>query len=228
MWQQWNLFRTRESEVIESLRSLPEEYVVLHDLIVPECRDRVDHVVVGPNGVFVIETTDCAGEVKCERHDWAVGRRRIASLSRQAEIKAAALRNSLVAATYEGEKRIPVVPAVLVFTNPEAEISVREPAVPAMRAGDVAAFILHYRVAEIGPKNRAAMVQDLVSFQSNKNHRRGFFGIRRGPAPAPKFSRAPAAHESRSGLRFAPDGGRDRQQGGRRNIDRLPDFSARG
>jgi hypothetical protein len=28
MWQQWNLFRTRESEVIESLRSLPEEYVV--------------------------------------------------------------------------------------------------------------------------------------------------------------------------------------------------------
>jgi hypothetical protein len=228
MWQQWNLFRTRDSELIESLKSLPHEYVVLHDLIVPECRAQLDHVVVGPNGMFVIETTDCAGEVKCEGHDWAVDRRRVASLGRRAATNAAALRKSLVSMTYDGEKKIPCITPVLVFTNSQARVSVREPSVPAMGTGELAAFILHYKAGEILADARATLLGHLVSFRHRRQNRRsGFFGLRLAPAPAAKFYRAPAARPSRSGLRFAPESARG-DQADRHSIDRYPDFSARG
>jgi hypothetical protein len=224
MWQNWNLFRPRESKLIESLRSLPDEYVMVHDLIVPEYRARVDHVVVGPNGVFAIETKDCAGEVKCEGHNWAVGRRRVASLGLQATIKAAALRKSLVSMTYDGEKKIPCITPVLVFTNSEARVSVREPAVPAMRTEELAAFILHYKVAEIPEEERAALLRHLASFQSRrKAGRRSFLGLRIGRAPAPKGSGAPARRRVRSGLKIAPESAE--HQARRRAIDRFPDFS---
>jgi hypothetical protein len=228
MWQQWNLFRTRDSELIESLRSLPHQYDVLHDLIVPECRDRVDHVVLGPNGVFVIETTDCAGELKCAGHDWSAGRRRVASLSRQVEIKAAALRKSLVAATYEGENKIPCITPVLVFTNSQARVTVREPAVPAMGTGELAAFILRYKAEGILAEERAALLGHLVSFKHRRqNRRKGLFGMRPAPVRAASFYRAPAARPSRSGLRLAPESARG-DQADRHSIDRFPDFSARG
>ena len=226
MWQQWIFGRRVESEVAEALKSLPTDYVLLNDLILPEGRVKVDHVVVGPNGLFAIKTKDCAGDVRCEGHDWCVNRRRIPSFGQEATLTAAALRKILVSATYDGEKKIPVVSAVLVFTNPEAELSVREPAVPAMKVEELAAFILHYRVAEITQQDQQAMVRHLISFQSSKNHRKSFLGTRGGRAPAPKFSGAPAAHASRSGLKLVPDSASDRHQRGRHNIDRLPDFSA--
>lgn len=226
MWQQWNLFRTRESKLIESLRSLPDEYAVLHHLIVPECLARIDHVVVGPNGVFAIETNDLAGEVKCEGRDWAVGRRRVASLGRQAAIKAAALRKSLVSVTYDGEKKIPCITPVLVFTNSEARVSVRAPAMPAMRTEELAAFILHYKVAEVPEEERAALVRHLASFQSRREAgRRGFLGLRIGRAPAPKWSGAASRQRYRSGLKIAPASAGAGHQAGRHAVDRFPDFS---
>jgi len=228
MWQQWNLFRTRDSELIESLKSLPHEYVVLHNLIVPECRTQLDHVVVGPNGMFVIETTDCAGEVKCEGHDWAVDGRRVASLGRRAATNAAALRKSLVSMTYDGEKKIPCITPVLVFTNSQARVSVREPAVSALRTEELAAFIFHYEAGEILADARAALLGHLVSFQYRRQNRpRSFSGLRLDRAPAPKFFRAPAARPSRSGLRLAPESAAG-DQADRHSIDRFPDFSARG
>jgi nuclease-like protein len=225
MWQQWNFFRTRESKLIESLRSLTDEYVVLHDLIVPESRTQIDHVVVGPNGVFAIEINDCAGDVKCEGRDWSVGRRRVASLGRQAAIKAAALRKSLVSVTYEGEKKIPCITPVLVFTNSEARVSVRAPAMPAMRTEELSAFILHYKVAEIPEEERAALVRHLASFQSREAGRRGFLGLRIGRASASRSFAARSGRRIRPGLKIASKSLADDHRAGRHNTDRFPDFS---
>jgi hypothetical protein len=59
--------RMRESSewsVKDVLAQLPPEWVVFHDLHWPGlARPRVDHVVVGPGGVFVIDTVDWSGAV---------------------------------------------------------------------------------------------------------------------------------------------------------------------
>lgn len=181
MWKEW--ISTRESAVIRELKSLPDEYLVLSDLVLPEGRVNLDYVVTGPNGLFALEAKDWHGDVRCKGHDWFVDRKRIPSPGRLATIKAEALRKNLVNGTYGGEENIPAVAAVLVFTHPESAIQVREPAVPAMRVEELAAFIVHYKVGEISPEKRAAVVQHLVSFQSEPKIRRKFFGFRAQTAP---------------------------------------------
>jgi hypothetical protein len=53
-----------EEKVGAILESLPEDYVVLHDVA---CRyGNIDHVVVGPNGVFALETKSHGGRVRME------------------------------------------------------------------------------------------------------------------------------------------------------------------
>ena len=42
---------------------LSAEFVVLHDLHVPDSRANVDHLVIGPNGVFIVDSKPHTGKV---------------------------------------------------------------------------------------------------------------------------------------------------------------------
>jgi hypothetical protein len=57
----WFLGRKGESKVTETLKSLPDDYVVLNNIVLPDSKGNVDHVLIGPNGVFVIETKNYSG-----------------------------------------------------------------------------------------------------------------------------------------------------------------------
>jgi hypothetical protein len=46
-----------------ALEALPAEFVVLHDLSVPGSESNVDHVVVGPTGVWVIDSKEWTGRI---------------------------------------------------------------------------------------------------------------------------------------------------------------------
>ncbi|QZA33268.1 nuclease-related domain-containing protein [Hydrogenibacillus sp. N12] len=50
-----------EQRVEKILSSLPDTYVVFHDLPCPA--GNIDHIVVGPTGIFVIETKSHRGEI---------------------------------------------------------------------------------------------------------------------------------------------------------------------
>lgn len=184
MWQPWSFTRTSGSVVMEALSRLPEVYVVVSDVMLPEGGVTIDHIVAGPNGLFAIETKEWSGEVKCKGHDWFVDRKRIPSPGRPVQRKAAALRQTLVTMTYDGERKIPAVSAILAFSHPEVTIGVQEPAVPAMRAQEIASFIVHYNVVELAEEERVAIVRHLASFPSRVKERRSFFGLKI-PSQAP-------------------------------------------
>lgn len=64
-----------EAATLQALKRLPEGYYVLNDFVVTGddgSTSQVDHCVVGPNGVFVIETKNLNGTVKgdMEAHNW--------------------------------------------------------------------------------------------------------------------------------------------------------------
>ncbi len=70
-------------------------FVVLHDRRIPNGRENIDHIVIGPTGVFVIETKNYAGELRVRDGNLYVdGRRRagvIDQVSRQANAVSAVL-----------------------------------------------------------------------------------------------------------------------------------------
>lgn len=55
-----------EQAVAEALESLPDDYCVFHDLEFPGFN--IDHVVLGPNGIFLVETKSQKGHITQE-HD---------------------------------------------------------------------------------------------------------------------------------------------------------------
>ncbi len=42
--------------VVETLTTLDNSYVLINDVVLPDRKGNIDHILVGPNGVFAIET----------------------------------------------------------------------------------------------------------------------------------------------------------------------------
>ena len=61
-----------EMRVARALERLPEGYVIRHGLAMEAMRD-VDHVVLGPTGLVVVETKNWQGPVTVEEDGWCVG-----------------------------------------------------------------------------------------------------------------------------------------------------------
>ena len=73
----------------------PEGFQVLHDRRIPRSRANIDHVVVGPTGIWVVETKSYRGSVRVERGEVVVGGRRkpgfVAEVRREQAAVSAAL-----------------------------------------------------------------------------------------------------------------------------------------
>ena len=74
-----------------------EGFVILHDRRIPNGRENIDHIVIGPTGVFVIETKNYAGDLRVRDGVLFVDRRRragvIDQVRRQANAVSAVLLN---------------------------------------------------------------------------------------------------------------------------------------
>ena len=136
--------------ISDALGSLSDDYVrFLNDLMLPDGRGNVDHLVMGPNGLFAIETKNYSSFVKCAGDDWFVNGKKIRSLSKQAK------RNAIA--------------ALLVFVNGNSRFSIKNPTVPVLRSSELAEFIARYNSARppsiTSPKLRRAIVHHLHLLQ---------------------------------------------------------------
>lgn len=59
-----------ENFVLKQLNTLPVDYYVFHDVTLPDGRGNIDHIVVGPTGLFVIETKNYSGKYKINGNQW--------------------------------------------------------------------------------------------------------------------------------------------------------------
>jgi hypothetical protein len=82
------------------LAALPDRFVVLHDLRLPGRRENVDHLVIGPTGVFTVETKHYSSPVTIRRGVARCAGRRLDDVveqaRRQADAVAAVLGTSVV------------------------------------------------------------------------------------------------------------------------------------
>lgn len=76
----WRTGAVGEEMTAAALATLPPEvFVVLHDRRKPKSRANIDHVVIGPTGVWVVETKNYAGSLSVHNDElWIAGRRKTA------------------------------------------------------------------------------------------------------------------------------------------------------
>jgi hypothetical protein len=73
--------------------ALPEGFIVRHDLRMPGSRANIDHVVVGPTGLFTVETKNYKGGVRVAGGRVTAGGRRSDGIVEEAKRQAAAIGN---------------------------------------------------------------------------------------------------------------------------------------
>jgi hypothetical protein len=133
-------------------RELPQEYALINGLKLPRAAGDIDHVVVGPTGVFLLETKTMAGQIVCEADGtWRrtrIGRAGtpyaayIGDPAAQVQRNIFAVRNCLrkrAAGLFRGTQLW--VEGLVVFPHPRTELDVDHSRVPAMRLDQTAAYI---------------------------------------------------------------------------------------
>jgi hypothetical protein len=130
-----------EKRVTKLLRnSLNDDYYLINNLRLRGYGD-VDHVVLGPNGVFVLETKNWSGKISCNGDFWQrQGNRHVSgSPSEQAKKNAAKVRHAIDAS---GKLPFSVwLDAIVVFTNNHAELHMSNPTVPILNLRQIANYI---------------------------------------------------------------------------------------
>jgi hypothetical protein len=147
---------------------MPEEYVLINGLTLPRGAGDIDHLVVGPSGVFLLETKTLAGYVVCDPDGtWRrtkIGRggtpygAYIGDPAAQAQRNIRAVRDCL-------RRRVPDlfrgpglwIEGLLVFPHPDTDLSTDHSRVPAVYLEDTVQHICVHR------PTRALEAQDVIN-----------------------------------------------------------------
>ncbi|HET7874667.1 MAG TPA: nuclease-related domain-containing protein [Methylomirabilota bacterium] len=140
--------RTRQWQVVRLLRGLPDDYYLVNHVVLG--RRRVDHVLLGPCGIVVMETRNIRGLVAVDRHRWYVHGRRRRRLGRRAFVGAAALQTALREwIPGEAETAARYVEPLVLLTHPSCRLRAQRPAVLVIRQHELPIVL-----ADLGRKHR--------------------------------------------------------------------------
>ncbi|WP_052374199.1 nuclease-related domain-containing protein [Methanobacterium sp. SMA-27] len=75
----WNKGIKGENIVSEYLKQLPDDYFIFNDVKFPGSYGNLDHIVIGTNGIFVIETKNIKGFYIVKGNQWFYNKRKALS-----------------------------------------------------------------------------------------------------------------------------------------------------
>lgn len=136
-----------EKKVIELLNSkLGDDYILLNDLYLRGGGGDIDHVVLGPNGIFVLETKNWNGSVTCNGDIWQrTGKQNFkGSPSRQAKRNVYTIKHIIDSSKVLGTLAI-YVEGIVVFTNNHATLNLNNPTVAIVTLPQLPNQITTYR-----------------------------------------------------------------------------------
>ena len=223
------LLLSRDHNVGQVLaRELPAEYVLINGLKLPRGAGDIDHVVVGPTGVFLLKTKTMAGRIVCEPDGtWRrtkVGR---AGTPYSAYIgdPAAQVQRNILTVRDCLRKRLPGlfrrtplwIEGLVVFPHPGTELDAACSRIPAMRVEQTTARIcLHVPRRALQP-HEVDEVVDALLVEGRERHQPAIAGAQSTQAlvevDGASAARRPGVHvrNTRPGARHSgPNGGHRR------------------
>jgi hypothetical protein len=136
-----------EKQVVKLLNSkLNDDYYLINDLYLGDGGGDIDHVVLGPNGVFVLETKNWSGNITCNGDKWQrPGKRNFsASPSRQVKKNTAKIKHAIDNA--QAFRTLGIwVEGIVVFTNNHASLHLNNPTVPILKLPQLSNYITTHR-----------------------------------------------------------------------------------
>ncbi len=148
----WTIGAKGEEKVAKHLERLENDHIIINDLNLPQLYGNVDHVVIGNNGIFVIETKNLNGTITCNGDDWTrekVGRMgtvypaHIGNPSKQVKRNAAIMKKWIELNCQSIESVW--VNCILTFTNEDAEVIVNGETVEILECHHIPHYIKNFK-----------------------------------------------------------------------------------
>lgn len=144
-WCRYNSYKygfEGEAHVTKLLKSaLPDDYYLINNVIPNQGYGNIDHVVLSPKGIFVIETKNWGGKISCHEDQWS---RRRGNPSKQVRVNALRIKN-VIQSLEQFESVKLWVEAVVVFSNYNAKLSINNPTVEVKKPYELPSYLLNYK-----------------------------------------------------------------------------------
>jgi Nuclease-related domain len=156
--------RLGERLVVDQLSGLPDDYWLVNDVTLGLAHGKIDHVLIGPCGVVVIETKRLAGTIRCSGDEWSVDGHRRENLTRRADSGACAVRYYLTERHPElTSTALRWVESLIVFTHPLCRLEVNHAPGTIVRYSQLFQAVLELaRKHQLAPAVAAELAQTLV------------------------------------------------------------------
>ncbi len=150
----WGSGVAGEGIVTRELEKLNDSYYLINGVVIPPNRGDTDHIIIGSNGIFIIESKNYGGEIDCDGDSWSrykTSRRgkkydlSIGSPSRQVKRNAKVLKDFILKHEKEIFKRKTPhiwIHSLLVFTNKNVKVHIKNPTVDVLKVSEIINHIL--------------------------------------------------------------------------------------
>jgi hypothetical protein len=154
-----------EKQVVNLLmHTLRDDYFLLNDIYLRDGGGDIDHIVLGSNGVFVLETKNWNGNISCNGDEWhRPGKRNfIGSPSRQVKRNAAKIQQII-----DGNPNLRSwgiwVEGIVVLTKKHAKLQVNNPTVTILKLPQLPNYLTTYRNSKnFSPEQLEAIGKEIV------------------------------------------------------------------
>jgi hypothetical protein len=138
-----------ERSVTETLKSLDDDYYLINDILLDRRYGNIDHVLLSPHGIFVIETKNWDGKYRCEGDDWYLdggtsSGRPLDSVSIRVKGNSAKLSQMIEEELFKNYMKI-WVQGLVVFTSQAVDLILHDPTIPVLRLEELKDFLTNYR-----------------------------------------------------------------------------------
>ncbi len=163
----WKSGAEGEEIVAGRLNELGEGFRTFNDVMLPGEQENIDHIVVGQNGIFAIETKNIKGRVLCNGDNWSkvVGPsiEPIKSPSVQAKRTAAKLTKFLQTKLEDSAlaQKIYTTP-IIVFANKDVELAVNRQEVPVLRPFELTRSIMFKYTENVFAESDIESISSLI------------------------------------------------------------------
>jgi hypothetical protein len=126
--------------------TLNDEYYLLNDLYLRDGGGDIDHIVLGPNGVFVLETKNWNGIISCNGDEWQRSGKKNFSGSPSRQVKRNAAKIQQIIGGNPNLRALGiVVEGIVVLTNNHATLHVSNPTVTILKLPQLPNHLTTYR-----------------------------------------------------------------------------------
>jgi hypothetical protein len=162
--------RRGERLVADLLGGLPDDYWLVNTVSLGLARGTIDHVLIGPCGVVVIDTKDLAGSIRCWENSWSVNGYRQGDISQRVNSGACAIRYFLSEKHPDlAASALRWVESIVVFTHPLSHVEASDARATIVRYSQLYQAILELaRKYKMAPQTASLLAETLANSQADE------------------------------------------------------------